>query len=66
MEKHQTLLSGLTFGGKAKAELTGEVEFAFTPRLDKDKDGKVIELEETTIDNNTGRRRCVKKRGKPR
>jgi len=50
MEKYRALLGGLTFGGKAKAEPTGELEVAFTSRLDEDKDGKVIELEETTIE----------------
>ncbi|KAI5820929.1 RNA-binding protein [Pyronema omphalodes] len=50
-EKYRALLGGLTFGGKTKNEPTGEMEVTFTTGLDKDKDGgKVLELEETTIE----------------
>lgn len=50
-EKYRALLGGLTFGGKTKDEPTGEMEVTFTSGLDDaDKGGKVIELEETTIE----------------
>jgi hypothetical protein len=43
-------LGRLTFVGKAKAEPAGEMKVAFTSGLDKDRDGKVFEIVETTID----------------
>jgi len=50
MEKYRALLGRLTFGGKAKPEPASEMKVAFTSGLDKDRDGKVFEIEETTIE----------------
>jgi hypothetical protein len=50
-EKYRALLGGLTFGGKTKGEPTGEMEVTFTSGLEgEDKNGKVLELEETALE----------------
>ncbi|KAF8248067.1 hypothetical protein K440DRAFT_661052 [Wilcoxina mikolae CBS 423.85] len=49
-EKYQALLCSLVFSDKTKHEPTGEIEVTFTSGLDEEKDGKVIEHEETTIE----------------
>jgi hypothetical protein len=61
-EKYRALLGGLTFGGKTKGEPTGEMQVTFTSGLEgEDKDGKVLELEETALEKYVRKERERKK-----